>query len=201
MDFAKTAEALEKKGYQVRCFDTKELAAKYLNEKIDGRTVGIGGSETVRQMGLYPMLAAHNTVYWHAEKPDDMTVKETRRAAGRSEIYISSVNGISEDGVIVNIDNTGNRTAAISFGADTVYLVIGENKIAADYDAALFRARNTAAPKNARRLKVKTPCAVNGDRCYDCSSPARICWNLSVLWNKPAGADYEIILIHEQLGY
>ena len=201
MDFTKITEALEKKGYQVQCFETKEQAAEYLNAKIDGRTVGIGGSETVRQMGLYPMLAAHNTVYWHAEKPDHMTVMETRKTACKSEIYISSVNGISEDGIIVNIDNTGNRTSAISFGADTVYLVIGENKIAPDYDAALHRARNTAAPRNAQRLKVKTPCAVKGDRCYDCNSPARICRNLSVLWNKPTGAIYEIILIREELGY
>ena len=201
MDFTKITEALEKKGYQVQCFKTKELAAEYLNTEIDGKTVGIGGSETVRQMGLYPMLAAHNTVYWHAEKPDNMTVMETRKAACKSEIYISSVNGISEDGTIVNIDNTGNRTSAISFGADTIYLVIGENKIAPDYDAALHRARNIAAPRNAQRLKVKTPCAVKGDRCYDCNSPARICRNLSVLWNKPTGAVYKIILICEELEY
>jgi len=186
MDLEKITEALEKKGYQVHCFDTKEQAAAYLNAKIHGKTVGIGGSVTVQQMGLYHLLAAHNTVYWHAEKPDGMTVMETRRAANRSEVYISSVNGISEDGVIVNIDNTGNRTSAISFGADIVYLVIGENKI---------------APKNAQRLKIKTPCAVKGDRCYDCNNPARICRNLSVLWNKPTGADYEIILIREDLGY
>jgi len=201
MDLEKITEALEKKGYQVHCFDTKEQAAAYLNAKIHGKTVGIGGSVTVQQMGLYHLLAAHNTVYWHAEKPDGMTVMETRRAANRSEVYISSVNGISEDGVIVNIDNTGNRTSAISFGADIVYLVIGENKIAPDYASALYRARNIAAPKNAQRLKIKTPCAVKGDRCYDCNNPARICRNLSVLWNKPTGADYEIILIREDLGY
>ena len=201
MDFGNLSVVLVKKGYLVHCFDTKEQAAEYLNIQIDGRTVGFGGSMTIHEMGLYPTLAAHNTVYWHDEKPEDLTAMETRRAASRSEIYISSINGISEDGVIVNIDNTGNRTAAISFGAEKVYLVIGENKITPDYNAALYRARNVAAPKNAQRLKRKTPCAVKGDRCYDCKSPDRICRNLSVLWSKPTGMEYEVILIHERLGY
>lgn len=203
MDLTKITEALEKKGYRVHCFDTKEQAAEYLNGEIHGKTVGIGGSMTVRQMDLYPLLAAHNTVYWHwhVKDPERMPAPEIRRAANQSDVYISSVNGISEDGVIVNIDGTGNRTSAISFGADTVYLVIGENKIAPDYAAALDRARNIAAPKNAQRLKVKTPCAAKGDKCYDCSSPDRICRNLSVLWTKPNGAEYEIILIREELGY
>lgn len=53
---------------------------------------------------------------------------------------------------------------------------------------ALWRARNIAAPKNAQRLGVKTPCAVNGDRCYDCKSPQRICRGLVVLWRPSAAA-------------
>ena len=119
----------------------------------------------------------------------------------RADIYISSVNGISENGEIVNIDNTGNRVAAISYGPKKVYLVVGKNKIAPTLEAAIYRARNIAGPLNAKRLKRKTPCALNADRCYDCNSPERICRNLSVLWDKPTGAEYEIILINEELGY
>ena len=126
---------------------------------------------------------------------------ETRTAASQAEIYISSVNGISEQGEIVNIDGTGNRVAAISYGPSKVYLVVGANKVASDYESALFRARNVAAPLNAKRLNRKTPCAANADKCYDCTSPERICRNLSVLWTKPSGAEYEVILIKESLGY
>ena len=126
---------------------------------------------------------------------------ETRTAAVRADIYISSVNGIAETGEIINIDNTGNRVAAVSYGPKTVYLIVGKNKIAPDYESALFRARNVASPLNAQRLNRKTPCAVNGDRCYDCNSPERICRNLSVLWEKPIGAEYEVNLINEDLGY
>ena len=200
-DFAKLKNNLESKGYKVSVFTTKETATEYLDSQIDGKIVGFGGSVTLREMNLFCALSTHNTVFWHDEKPENMTVMETRAAASKAEIYISSVNGISEQGEIVNIDNTGNRVAAISYGPSKVYLVIGMNKVAKDCEAAVFRARNIAAPLNAKRLKRKTPCAVNADKCYDCKSPERICRNLSVLWNKPTGAEYEIILIDEKLGY
>ena len=200
-DFMKLKSALEQKGYRVSAFDNKESAAEYINEQIDGKTVGLGGSFTIRQMNLFPLLSEHNTVYWHDEKPSDMSVMETRTAASRAEIYISSVNAISENGEIVNIDNTGNRVAAISYGPSKVYLVMGINKITPNLEAGIYRARNIAAPLNAQRLKRKTPCAVKGDKCYDCNSPERICRNLSVLWEKPTGAEYEVILIDEELGY
>ena len=200
-DLTKIRTALEKKGYVVKELASKELAASYLNEQIDGKTVGLGGSVTLHQMEVFAMLSEHNTVYWHDEKPSDMTVMETRTAATRADIYISSVNGISENGEIVNIDNTGNRVAAISYGPAKVYLVTGVNKIAANLEEAIYRARNVAGPLNAQRLKRKTPCAVKGDKCYDCNSPERICRNLSVLWDKPTGAEYEVILIQEELGY
>ena len=192
---------LEEKGYTVQVFDNKETASDYLNSQIDYQTVGFGGSVTLRQMNLYEKLSSHNTVYWHDNKPSDMTVMETRTAASRAEVYISSVNAISESGEIVNIDNTGNRVAAISYGPSKVYLVIGSNKVTENLDTAIYRARNVASPLNAKRLNRKTPCALNGDKCYDCNSPERICRNLSVLLTKPTGAEYEIILIQEELGY
>lgn len=200
-DFTNLKINLENKGYQVSVFDTKEAAAEYLDSQIHEKTVGFGGSVTLHQMNLFAMLSKHNTVYWHDEKPDNMSVMETRTAAAQAEIYISSVNGVSEQGEIVNIDNTGNRVAAISYGPSQIYLVIGANKVAPDYESALYRARNVAAPLNAKRLNRKTPCAVKGDKCYDCNSSERICRNLSVLWNKPMGAEYEVILIRENLGY
>ena len=200
-NFSVLKNNLENKGYAVSVFDTKEDAADYLNSCIDNKVVGFGGSVTLSEMNLFSLLSGHNTVYWHDEKPDNMTVAETRTAATRAQIYISSVNGISKQGEIVNIDNTGNRTAAISYGPQKIYLVIGANKVTPDYETALYRARNIAAPLNAKRLNRKTPCAQKGDRCYDCNSAERICRNLSVLWTKPVGEEYEIVLIKQNLGY
>ena len=200
-DFTNLKHNLEEKGYPVSVFNTKEDAKEYLNTQIHGKTVGFGGSMTLHQMELFDALSTHNTVYWHDKKPEHLTIPETRTIASSSEVYISSVNAISEQGEIINIDNTGNRVAAITYGPKKVYLVIGSNKVAADYDSALYRARNIAAPLNAKRLNRQTPCAKNADKCYNCNSPQRICRNFSVFWTKPTGIDYEIILIGEELGY
>jgi NAD-dependent dihydropyrimidine dehydrogenase PreA subunit len=200
-DFSKLKQHLEEKGYYVSVFDSKEEAAMYLGMQMEDKTIGFGGSVTIRQMNLFEILSAKNTVYWHDEKPSDMTVKETRTVAARAEIYISSVNGISEQGEIVNIDNTGNRVAGITYGPEKVYLLVGINKVSKDLESAIYRARNVAAPLNAQRLKRKTPCAIAGDKCYNCNSPERICRTLSVFWDKPTGAEYEVILIGEELGY
>ena len=201
MDFTKLKERLEAMQYGVRIFANKEEATQYLAETIIGKTVGIGGSVSVAEMGLYPALKARNRVFWHMQLDEGETVMQTRKNAANAQVYISSVNAISEDGELVNIDNTGNRVAACTFGCETVYFIIGANKVAPDLEQAIYRARNVASPMNAKRLGLKTPCAVKGEKCYDCDSTQRICRNLSIFWKKPKGCRYEIILVDETLGY
>lgn len=194
-DFTAVKQNLERLGYAVSCFPTAAEAAAYLDKRIDGASVGVGGSVTVEQMGLYELLRGHNEVFWHWKDPDALD------KAAKCDVYLSSVNGLAETGEIINIDGSGNRVAATLYGHKKVYLIAGENKLAPDYDAALRRARNVAAPKNARRLSKKTPCAARGDRCYDCDSPERICRGLCVLWKAPFAAEYEVVLVGEELGY
>ena len=198
--FAEVEKNLRERGFQVRCFETASEAAAYLDSQIDGQTVGFGGSVTLKQMGLYELLSRHNHVYWHLRVPEGEQ-KKARLLANGASVYLSAVNGLAETGAIINIDGTGNRVASVFYGHEKVYLIAGENKLEKDYDSALWRARNIASPLNAKRLGVNTPCAVKGDRCYDCKSPERICRGLAVLWDKPKGAEYEVILIHEELGY
>lgn len=201
MEFNTVKAALEARGYRVSVFATKEEASAYLDAAIDGTTVGFGGSVTLREMGLYESLARHNEVFWHWAVPEGKTAVEMRDAGMRVRVYLSSVNGIAETGEIVNIDGTCNRIAGMVYGHERVYLVAGRNKLAPDFESALRRARNIAAPKNAQRLGMNTPCAKNADRCYDCNSPERICRGLSVLWEKPMSGAFEVLLIDEDLGY
>ena len=201
MDFTKVEKALRGRGFAVSVFQTKEEAASYLNTRIDGTSVGFGGSVTMRQMGLYDSLGAHNQVWSHWDGPEGKTEDEIRGEAARTEVYLSSVNGLAETGELINIDGTGNRAAGTMYGHKRVFLVVGRNKLAPTYDDALWRARNIAGPKNAVRLNRKTPCAVRGDRCYDCKSPDRICRGLVVLWGPMRGSETEVVLINEDLGY
>ena len=131
-----------------------------------------------------------------------MTADEVRERAMHAETYLSSANALAETGEIVNIDGTGNRVAGTLFGHKRVFFVVGRNKLAPTCDEAIRRARNVAAPKNALRFGVETPCVANGgDRCYDCKSPARICRGLVVLWEAMRGCETEVVLIDEDLGY
>ena len=199
--FTKVAENLKKLGYQVTVFDTKEQAAAYLCGEIKDTTVGFGGSITLRDMGLYDRLQETNKVAWHMYPAEGQNKDELRMLARNTDVYLTSANGLAETGEIINIDGAGNRVSESIFGHKKVYFVIGKNKLAEDYDKALWRARNIAGPKNAQRLGRKTPCAAKADRCYNCSSPDRICKVLSVFWGAPMGADCEVVLIKEDLGY
>ena len=195
MSFESVKKNLESRGFSVKTFATAGEAAAYLDSAIDGASVGFGGSMTLKDMGLYERLESHNEVCWHwVNGPED------RMKAMNTQVYVTSANGLAETGEIINIDGSGNRVASTLYGHKKVYFVIGRNKLAPTYEEALWRARNIAAPKNAQRLGKKTPCAVNGDRCYDCKSPERICRGLVVHWGPMMGKDMEVVLVDEDLG-
>lgn len=200
MAFENLKQKLEANGFTVSVFSTGAEAADYLDREIDGKTVGIGGSMTITQLGLPDRLAAHNTL--HSHWVTGKNAEEAIRQAMTTDTYLLSANAIAEDtGEILNIDGTGNRVSSSLFGHKKVYFVAGRNKISPDYESALLRLRNVVAPKNAQRLKRNTPCAVNADKCYNCNSPERICNALVVFYKKIRSMDMEVVLIDEELGY
>ena len=196
MNLDELKKNLESKNYTCNIFDKSEDAIKYLSDKISNTSVGFGGSITLEQIGLYDALKQNNEVHWHWNGAD----KVERDLARTSKVYISSVNGISMDGQIVNIDGTGNRVSSIQYGHDLVVFVLGINKIEENVDKAIERAKNIAAPLNAKRLNKNTPCVID-NMCQDCKSPDRICCGLSLLYKAPKGAKYEVVIINENLGY
>ena len=196
MDIEKTVRSLKERHFKVSHFSTGKEATEYLKGEISGTTVGIGGSKTVDQLGLYDQLSESNTVYWHW-KCSDADVREKANAAA---VYLTSANAISEDGQILNIDGTGNRLAAQVYGNKRVFIIAGTNKICPDFDSALFRARNVAAVQNCKRFEgKKTPCKTDG-KCHDCRTLDRICNALLVLWAPMGGMTTEVVLIDEELG-
>ena len=198
MNFDRVEQALTRARFHCHRFATGQDAAQWLAAECSGKTVGIGGSMTAKAMKLEELLPRTSTVYWHWLTPGP----ETLANAATAQVYLTSVNALAETGELINIDGTGNRVASTIFGHEEVYFIVGINKLAPDYDAALWRARNVASPKNARRLGKKTPCAVRGDKCYDCKSPERICRALVVLWERPTGIGRaEVVLVNEPLGY
>lgn len=197
-DLEKTGKNLENRGFRVHRFASGAEAAEFLVQTLHGTSIGIGGSVTVDTLGVYDRLCESNEVFWHWKNH----APETRERAGKAETYLCSANGVSENGEIVNIDGFGNRVAGTIYGPERVFLVVGRNKIAPDLNGAIDRARNIAAPLNARRLNRHTPCAVGEPRCHDCRSPEKICGVMTVFFMPPTSIkEFHVILVNEDLGY
>lgn len=197
-DLEKTGKNLEGRGFRVHRFASGAEAAEFLVQTLHGTSIGIGGSVTIDTLGVYDRLCGSNEVFWHWKNH----APETRERAGKAETYLCSANGVSENGEIVNIDGFGNRVAGTIYGPERVFLVVGRNKIAPDLNGAIDRARNIAAPLNARRLNRHTPCAVGEPRCHDCRSPERVCGVMTVFFMPPTSIkEFHVILVDESLGY
>lgn len=197
-DLEKTGKNLENRGFRVHRFASGAEAAEFLVQTLHGTSIGIGGSVTIDTLGVYDRLCESNEVFWHWKNH----APETRERAGKAETYLCSANGVSENGEIVNIDGFGNRVAGTIYGPERVFLVVGRNKIAPDLNGAIDRARNIAAPLNARRLNRHTPCAVGEPRCHDCRSPEKVCGVMTVFFMPPTSIkEFHVLLVNEDLGY
>lgn len=182
---------------------TGEEAVKKVSELIaDGSTVTWGGTATVRDLGIPAMLKNRGTLQVldrdEVETPEEK--QEMYLKAFSADVYLTSANAMSEDGVIVNIDGNGNRIAAISWGPKRVIFVIGLNKVAQTVEAALARARGIASPINSQRFEMNTPCKLDG-KCHNCNSPESICSYVHFLRNSRGGGRHIVVLVGENLGY
>ena len=184
------------------CATGKEAISKVSELITDGSTVTWGGTATVRDLGIPEVLRERGTLEVLdrdlVSTPEEKVQMYLR--AFTADVYLTSANAISEDGVIVNIDGNGNRIAAISWGPKKVIFVIGLNKVAQTAEAALARARSTASPINAQRFDINTPCRTDGT-CHNCNSPESICSYVHFLRNSKHRGRHVVVLVGENLGY
>ena len=183
------------------CPTAHEAVEKLLEMIPAGSSVTWGGSMSIRDIDIPAALAnaGKYEVYDRDKAPDRAAATEIYLKAFSCDYYLSSANAITEDGVIVNIDGTGNRVAAITFGPRNVIFVIGMNKLTQNVDAALARARSLAAPVNTARFDIQTPCKLDGV-CHNCLSDNCICNYIHYLRHSPKGK-HKVILVGECLGY
>ena len=179
----------------------KEAVERVSNIIEDGSSVTWGGSMTIRDMGIPAALHARQslTVYDRDLAADREEAQQIYLKAFSSDYYLSSINALSEDGQIVNVDGTGNRVAAITFGPKNVIFVVGVNKVTQDVESALKRARSTAGPINTARFDIETPCKIDGV-CHNCNSADCICNYIHILRNSPRGK-HQVVIVGENLGY
>jgi hypothetical protein len=179
--------------------DAAKLALDMIQE---GTSVGVPGTVTVRQLGLIEKLEAKKCVVYHHWDPGLAQEDRQERlgAENSADWFVTSSNAITYDGKMVNIDGTGNRVAAMSWGGGNVLYIVSVNKAAPDLASALARARNISTTANALRIGSQTPCAKIG-HCVDCKSPDRLCRAVLIIERPTFGRDTHVIIVGEDLGY
>ena len=181
--------------YALDKFDALKIALELIGE---GSTVAMGGAMSAHQIGLVDALKAGNYNFIDRDKASDP--REAMLAAYDADVFLASANAITEDGVIVNIDGNSNRVSAIAQGPRKVVFIVGMNKVCDDVDGAMKRARNVAAPINAQRFGLSTPCAKTG-ACANCKSPDTICCQFLITRFSRHEGRIHVILVNDKLGF
>lgn len=195
--------ALEKNGFLVEICETKEKCLKSAIAQIDNNaSIGLGGSTTVKEIGLYSYLIEnnYNLINPYISGLSRNEVFNIRQKTLTTDFFIAGSNAITLEGELVNVDGYGNRVAAITFGPKKVFLFVGMNKIVPNREQAIDRIFDYAAPINAKRLNRNVPCVESGF-CEDCDSPERICKHLVITMRQNIPDRIKILLIKENLGF
>lgn len=178
--------------------EDKEAALKQALELIEeNSTISMGGCMSAHEIGLVQALQEGNYQYLDRSK---MEPREGLLAAYDSDVFLSSANAMTSDGILVNIDGNSNRVSCIAQGPKKVIFIVGMNKVCADLDSAMKRARNVAAPANAQRFDVKTPCKETG-KCFDCKSLDTICCQFLITRYSRHTGRIHVILVNDNLGF
>ena len=175
-----------------------EALALALSLVPEGSSVTMGGCASAREIGLVDALKKGNYKFIDRDAFEDK--RAAMLAAYDADVFLSSANAITEDGVIVNVDGNANRVSAIAQGPRKVVFVVGMNKVRSGLDAAFERARHVAAPINAQRFGLSTPCAKTG-ACADCKSPDTICCQILVTRFSRHAGRIHVILVNDALGF
>ena len=183
-------------GYYAR---SKEEALQKALELIpEGATVTMGGAMSAHEIGLVQALKDGNYNCIDRDQAEDK--RAAMLAAYDADVFLSSANAITNDGVLVNIDGNSNRVSAIAQGPKKVVFIVGMNKVCDDVDGAMKRARNVAAPINAQRFGLNTPCAKTG-ACFNCKSPDTICCQFLITRYSRHEGRIHVILVNDNLGF
>ena len=164
----------------------------------EGSSVTMGGAMSAHEIGLVDALKEGNYNFIDRDKAADK--RAAMLAAYDADVFLSSANAMTDDGILVNIDGNSNRVSAICQGPKKVIFIVGMNKVCGDLDGAMKRARNVAAPTNAQRFGLSTPCAKTG-KCMDCKSPDTICCQFLITRFSRHAGRIHVILVNDTLGF
>ncbi|MDY4049887.1 lactate utilization protein [Eubacterium pyruvativorans] len=178
---------------------TKEEALKQVMDLIpEGSTVTMGGCMSAHEIGAVEALKAGNYNFIDRDEYEDK--RKAMLLAYDADVFLSSANAMTDDGILVNIDGNANRVSCIAQGPKKVVFIVSMNKVMSDLDSAMKRARNVAAPANAQRFNIDTPCKKTG-KCFDCKSPTTICCQMLITRYSMHPGRINVVLVNDELGF
>ena len=192
----KGLESRQMSGYWAA--DKEEALKQALALIPEGSTVTMGGAMSAHEIGLVEAIKKGNYNFIDRDEADDP--RAAMLAAYDADVFLSSANAMTQDGVLVNIDGNANRVSAIAQGPRKVIFIVGMNKVCDDLDGAMKRARNVAAPINAQRFDINTPCNKTG-KCMNCKSPDTICCQFLITRFERHPGRAHVILVNDALGF
>ena len=192
----KGLESRNMKGYYAH--DKEEALKIALGLIPEGSSLTMGGCVSAAEIGLVDAVVNGNYEFIDRNKASDP--RAAALAAYDVDVFLASCNAMTEDGVLVNIDGNANRVSAIAHGPRKVLFIVGMNKVCKDIDGAMKRARNVAAPINAQRFGLETPCTKTGS-CMDCKSPDTICCQFLITRYSRHADRIHVILVNDNLGF
>ena len=206
-NITKRNEKLAKK--VIKGLESRNMAGYYAKDKDEalrtalglikeGSTITMGGAMSAHEIGLVEALKKGDYNFVDRDQMEDK--KAAALAAYSADVFLTSTNAMTEDGILVNIDGNANRVSAIAHGPEKVIVIAGMNKVCDDLDGAMKRARNVAAPTNAQRFGIDTPCSKTGS-CMDCKSPDTICCQFLITRYSRHNDRIHVILVNDMLGF
>ena len=179
----------------------EEALAKALELIPEGSSISWGGSVSIAEIGLKDAVCQGNYTVYNRDKAVNAEERDAiEQQATQCDFFLCSSNAVTEDGVLINIDGHANRVSAIAHGPKNVLMIVGMNKVVRDVDSAISRARNEAAPINAQRFNLSTPCCKTG-ACFDCKSPDSICSQILITRRSMEPGRIKVILVNDALGF
>lgn len=200
---AKAVKALTSHGFEALFVQDREAAKQeILRRAAPGARVGIGGSMTIRELGVVEELERRGNVLYDHWKPGltPAEVLEIRRAHLSCDVFLTSTNALTLSGELISTDGIGNRVAAMTFGPRRVIVAAGVNKLVDDVASGVQRIKSIATPQTARGTQLDVPCAKTGV-CADCNSPQRACRATVILERRPLLTEMLVLVIGEDLGF
>ena len=216
MSIARTLASLRKNNMEAAFVPTAQDVVPLLMTMLEeGESIALGGSMTLVETGALKHVrnGSYKLIDRYEPHLDAEALRQRYIEAFSADVFLTSVNAITEHGELYLVDGTSNRVAPMLYGPRRVIIIAGWQKIVPCLLDAVNRVKQIAGPANAIRLSKETPCVRSG-KCVAPYCDGRhlmaiptgtcdkgICSNMVVMGHQSIAHRVSVLIVGEALGY